>query len=1328
MRISPRLWRGLALVALAVAVLLVVVKVWVVPAVIAGQIRSAYGGDVAVGGWWANGSSAGVTDLVLHEGPDAASPVLARADRVTTDLSLGSLLRGNFLPRTIRLEGPEVTIRLDRDGQWKTKLPAGGGSSRPLPAIVVEDGRLTFEQEGRDDMVVTGLKARLQPDSDASTLTAEADDPTWGRLHGSGTIASDFSTMDVKLWSESLVADPKKARSLPFVPAETWDHVLPTGPVDVVLTFRKAEGATSPLAFQTVVQYQQTDLKLPTLGLDASKTTGRMVVENGIVHLEDMKGASIGGQVTANGALDFVQEPPKIDLDLGLHSVDVAHTPKSWQLDEAGLTGKLDGRAHLIVYLTKDGADLSGSSGEAVLTGGTIGEIPFKSLKLTMRAEGNNLQYQTGSSTAAWLDRWVALHLVAFQSTPDAPKPAPQPPKADAPQKGGLILPKTISTEIEFEDVDLTQVLARGEALGLSLPFVLAGKLSLKASATIPLGKLRDVKAYVFHGEATLKGAHVAGVDLGRLTARLDLENGILELSQLKGQLVNMPSGGLKNRPQPTVDIADEGPLPAGGFRGRLRAELSPLGKLTAHLEGNALPLGEIAAPALPKPTPLGGLVDLNLDVSGDLERATDPKSWMLDGRIDSREITYREATLDAIVATVTLQQGRFEVSDLSATLAGEPLKAKVGVTLEKPYPFEGTLDVKGWDLTKLLALVPGIPRPSPVDGLLTAEATARGDLQPLRLQSQGHGTLGRFRTGPVTWGEVPVRWETSDEAMTVSIVEAHPFGGTLTAEARVPTHRDGPITGSATLQKIDTAAVAKAIPGEALQLSGEAGGRVTFTIRPRAAQGTAPIEADLRLDAPDLAVQGIPASAVQAAVTVDRGVLHYDLYAESLGGKIKLQGEIPLAEATTTEARLQAVRFTLREDVWQALGVTGALAKLRGQGALDANVRLSESPPEIWARGVAEFRELRWGPEYLIGRLQGIFALAPESWQIRSLNGELFGGTASGEIEAGPPSEDGDQPLRFRFQIDRAALDRIAAIEPGLAQLVEGYAMVRLAGQMGEALRATGEIRVPVGRLALLPLHDLHAPMEITYIPSSSVGTLESRRWTTHLAGGQVQGNAHFRFGLNRAFQTELRLSDVELETLSRAYTDQTRPASGKVSGLLTLRGLDTLRPQTYKGRAELDLTDASVLDLPVFRAFDRFLGGPAGGGVFELGHISAAISNRQVVIEELYLLGRVAQLHVRGTVGFNTDLDLVVLINTNQIIPQTGQALLGIIPGLRDTRGSAASLQVSNFLSNRLIKLRVGGTLRNPSVALDPTATVSNAAVGFFAGALKLPLGLFK
>ena len=86
----------------------------------------------------------------------------------------------------------------------------------------------------------------------------------------------------------------------------------------------------------------------------------------------------------------------------------------------------------------------------------------------------------------------------------------------------------------------------------------------------------------------------------------------------------------------------------------------------------------------------------------------------------------------------------------------------------------------------------------------------------------------------------------------------------------------------------------------------------------------------------------------------------------------------------------------------------------------------------------------------------------------------------------------------------------------------------------------------------------------------------------------------------------------------------------------------------------------------LPVFRELDRFLGA-ARGGLFERGHLTGTVAGRQVVVEPLTLEGRLAQVHGAGTVGLDGQLNLEMLINTNQIIPQTGQALVGLIPGLR-------------------------------------------------------------
>src|SRR6185312_6926194 len=143
---------------------------------------------------------------------------------------------------------------------------------------------------------------------------------------------------------------------------------------------------------------------------------------------------------------------------------------------------------------------------------------------------------------------------------------------------GGLRLPRTISTKIELADVDLSTILEKARKFGIVIPVPIAGRFSLKATATIPLDSLRDLKGYVFRGDATLTGASIDHVDLGLLSAHLEFVDGVLDLSDIRGQLVEKPSGNAKNPPKPTAAPPAVGPLPPGAFRGRLHASISPRG------------------------------------------------------------------------------------------------------------------------------------------------------------------------------------------------------------------------------------------------------------------------------------------------------------------------------------------------------------------------------------------------------------------------------------------------------------------------------------------------------------------------------------------------------------------------------------------------------------------------------------------------------------------------------------------------------------------------------------------------------------------------------
>lgn len=1364
MRIPARFWKRSGLALAVVLAVLVIVRTLVVPALLARTIESLLGCRATINDWWLGASSAGIVGLTIYEGTEPGAPVWATAKTVTTDLSLGALLRGRFTPGRVTVRDPKVDLRFDRHGQLLTELrfAASGSSPTAVPTVVIKDAQVTIHQEGRDAMMVASVQARVAQDGPLVRLAVHSSDSEWGPLEAYGHFDSLFKNGQIDLESKSGVAvDPKKAARIPFVPREVWDNIVPHGAVDVQLTVRIGPGPSTQV--RTVVALRKTTVHSTALDLTASETTGRVVVDGGLVRLEHVAGRAVDGRLEANGVLNFTHTPAFFDLALGLDGIDVAKSPSSWQLVDTGIRGRLSGKVQLKAVLASEGVDLSGSSGEAVVEGGSLQGIPIKSLKLVMHAHGGALEFETktpqASRTAGTLHRllartlpafhpsshahsifpwaaWAAQDLIALEVLPGAGEPdvaagenAVQ--KKEESPFGKIRLPQTVTTQLELQDVEIAQLIAKANfMLGVPFPVPVTGRLSLKASATIPLGKLDALKDYAFHGRMTITAASIYQVDIGRATARIDLANGGLELSDIRGVLVNRPDGGPDNPPAPVPDIVpDAGPLGPAAFRGTVRAQLSPAGRVTAAIEGVRLPLGELTAPLFPRPTPLDGLVSVHLSARGDLGAARDPKAWSASGRAESLRMTYQGAELDRLSFGFDLKEGRLDVSDLAATLKGRDLAANFRADLAPPHAFNGSVNVTKWDLATLLALIPAAPHPAPVAGTLTARAEGKGTLSPLNVTTDGHGQLGRFQAGPVPLGDVPFHWKTDDDAVVVQGVEAHPFGGRVEAHAQIPLSAGKPTRGGATITKLDTARLSQALPEQSLRLTGTAGGRIDFVIP----HDVSRLDANISLSAPDLTVQGVPAERVRASLRARGGTLTYEVTAESLGGDVNLHGDVPLT-ASPDQARatgeIRAIGFSL-DGVWKALGITGLAARLEGQGAVDANLRASRTSngEGIWAHGVAEVRDLKWGTRYPLGRLRGIVAVTPSVWRVDPLNGELLGGLANGFVWGTGRSNESARKMGFELEIDRAPLRHSLAIVPILAQQVEGYGTVRLAGTVQDTFRANGELLVPTAQFAGLPLRELRVPVDLVITPETGAGALHVREWNARFAGGHIRGNAVLRVGEDRSFQSEVRLSAIDLEAIARLQSDTRRPASGKITGRIALAGPDPALLSRYKGRVALDLDDASLVSIPVFRELDKFLGN-ARGGLFEDGDLTGTITNRQLIVDMLTLEGRLAQIHATGTVGFDGQLNLEVAVNTSQIIPETGEALIGLIPGLRQVLGrrEQAMARVGTYFSNRLLKLRVTGTLKNPSVNADPSIIVADTAVAFFADILKLPLGLLR
>ena len=187
----------------------------------------------------------------------------------------------------------------------------------------------------------------------------------------------------------------------------------------------------------------------------------------------------------------------------------------------------------------------------------------------------------------------------------------------------------------------------------------------------------------------------------------------------------------------------------------------------------------------------------------------------------------------------------------------------------------------------------------------------------------------------------------------------------------------------------------------------------------------------------------------------------------------------------------------------------------------------------------------------------------------------------------------------------------------------------------------------------------------------------------------------------------------------LSRTPSDrQEARHAARSRARITLNGPESrTRSPRSEGKVDLDLDDASLVEMPVFKELDRFLGAARGGGLFEDGDVHGTIYNRTLFVEQMTLNGRLIQVHATGTITFDGGLNLEVLVNTNQVIPQSGLALVNIIPGLGQALGRGEEAFCESPASSRTACSSSGSRARSAtptssSIPASPWATLPSAS----------------
>ena len=1373
-------WKRWLLVTLAVLLLLVVglyvgarfyLSSSAVTQKVQQQLEEELGAPVQIGS--ANVGLFGSTtvhDVRLHESA-ANTNTWLKVQSITTDISAFDILRGKVAPKRVTLKGVTADLRFDEEGDLLTELPPlkkqKPGKIPPMPAINVDGAKLTVHQQGRPSFVLRGADVQLSETDGVQTLTGTINDPDWGQLSLEGRLGPEKGKGELVLRGNRVHVTTERLKSVPLVSPKVWEQVQARGDTraELRLTLKGSEED-----YRVLLEPQGATIDVAAAHLHSTHTYGRITIEGDRVKLRDMRGEAAEGQVLLSGDLDFSGEADKLHFDVTVKHARMEDLAKKWDIPEPinNIKGKLTGHANITVTVGEEVR--TDGQGEGKIENARLGDVPTDGpITLKLRYENGKPKFSTEMSSSSRprprrrtrarsaLEEFPSLALRASMmlwNRQGANLPPQQmlplllvltaPPAAPAAPAPGKVT--YFDVNFGFKDIDIAELFKR---LNLALPFPVSGRGSFHIHASLPINSPKNVALYKMTGTLDASRLKVSGLQLEKVTARLKLDKGLLQLTELKGEWARKAH-----------------------FKGSAQAQIAPRGDASAVLNLTGIPLAQVASVVPSLRGNVGGTLDADLNFRAPVKGFNDPATW--NGRFVVRADRLEAFgwAVDQVGLTAIVKNGELTVPSIKGGLEGLQVTGSAKASLSGKYPFEARVALEKADLAALERLARGVKLPVNVKGRLTLGASARGTLSPLAVDAGGDIEADSLKINNVTVRSFSAAWKADTNTLRLDKIRAKLYQGEVTGTAAAPLTELAPGSLNLRIANLDLGALTKDLSRFPVRVAGRASGTLTGKLSPELPGKPRELTTKVDIKAPRLRVQTIPADRLRGTVDYRNGVVQYKLQGETLGGTFDVEGKVkpqlerssrnpsppppprggegvqevpapPLRLGEGAGGRGEALppgavafvqeqpqpfigsgRFRFRNlrlgRLWEALHIQGFLSNLTGRLDLTLAYQLGARLEDTTGSGTVALSDLRWGDRDLTERLTGSLRLRGNRLVLPELSGivgeGLFRATVGILLR---------HPERgwFGLHLEGVRAERLLAVFPGLENSIEGPLDVNIRGQMGERWHAHGEAVLAHGKIYGAEIAEWRVPFGFEFGPGESGGRLDIRDTHAQLGLGRAEGELHASFDGTMRFNGRLRFLRVELRNVIRSI-DQTLPVgAGRISGQFTFSGQDVRSINDVTGRLLMSFSQAQALEFPGLSAIAPYLR-LAPSWRIDKGDMRAYLSRGILRIQRLALMGSNLKLFADGTVlAANGRLNLKVMARTGLVIPAApvlavlGVAAVGPVP-------VAVLVRASAWLSNWTIRLRVTGTLRSPSVQVEPLVQLLTAeVVRFFLYQYTLP-----
>jgi uncharacterized protein involved in outer membrane biogenesis len=1252
------------------------------------QLSALFGGNVHVTDLEAGmGSTAVQLEVLAPTTDSSAAPQPIVTGTVKADVSPLGLAAGSS-PTAVSLENAEVTLHFDRDGNLVTKLPEpqGTGGGARLPAIRIKGASVHLVQEGRPDFRAHGIDVSVTDDGQSLKITGSASDPTWKDWTLSGDWSKAAGNGSIVLRTAGRVpVNPEMLQAVPFVPAETWQWVVLTGNTTCAVHINRRPDKM--VGYRVELDPKDTHLTVPPIALTTTDTSGKVLVENGVVTLTDVNGQTAGGKLHVDSRLDFAAAPSVLTFDVKAKGLNIPELPKSWGLPKLD-AGKLEGGADLKLVV-KDGKVEPWGRGEAdIVDGKLFGGTVAGKIRLVGDGHRFHFKQEVAAATPERHDALVALLALMLQ---------PPPKSADSAAQSDTTY---VQANLRLKDVDLSELVKR---LDVKLPIRVTGRASLDIAAEIPVAEARTLRAYRVKGSLTIPTLGLDDLTLNRVKADVVFRDGVLTLTNLSGE----------------VPKADTQP---GTFVGTARYGVDPQTDLTADLKLAAIPLEELFKALPDLAGTASGSVSGTTTLTAPGDRLRDVTAYVADGTLSSPNLTAFGRHAEKVSLKLSLRKGVARIADASAVVEGLPVTGSASVTLAGKYPYTADILTRPVSAADIKRLVPEADLPFELTGKLETSTKLTGTLNPVTFTAGGTATATGLVVGTAKVEKVTTDWTVDESALTLKNIRSDLYKGTINGSAKFPLKESEAGAFDVTFKDLDATAITRAVPSTPVRLEGAVSGTLKGTLPPARDGDIRRATAALNLSAQRLKVQGIPAERLKGKIDYKPGVLGYDLTGETLGGSFDLNGTYPLAqekkppakkggEPVSGRVRLRGVQLARLAD---ALGVP-ALAPLRGTVNLTASYGRSWLVGGLLGGGHLEVIDFGYGESGYGQHLRAAIKITPTAVEMPDLVGRFADGTLRGRVRYNLAN-----PERSFYTLHLDGADAGKLLGPFGFDALGARVSVATRGTYGRQLRGGGTVSFRRGWVTGFQLAEVRLPFDWTYTPGTG-GRLGVRDAGGQMLGGRVTGEATVAWGTSAHVEGRLKFVSLSFRALLGQFGQSSGLGSGRMNGQFTFSGSDMRSLDDLTGQVVATIGEGPVYDLPVFsRIAEYTVPSVSTRGLiqFNQGELRGRLAKGQFRIERLAMTGASSSLFLDGTIGARTGrLDLDVVATTGQVGLNAG-----LLRGYAVRTLAAGSvpvqvaLEVSRLLSNRTIRARVTGTLNQPIVNVNLAGVLTEEAVRFF------------